>query len=142
MTRRITLLTGLLLVAPLAVAHAQEETPVDSLALARQYTVWLYGGLADSLIAHSSDGARGGFSTPEGWAQYSQTILDRGGIEVAVIEETWKLRNGQCQYWRTAMFSGMDESLLVRWVLNEEGEIEGVGLGLASQPPMVESEEC
>jgi hypothetical protein len=143
MTRRVALLTGLLLVAPLAVAHAQEEAAaVDSLALARQYTAWLYAGAADSLIAHSSELAKSGFSTPERWAQYSETILERGGIEVEVVEETWKLRNGQCQYWRTANFSGMEEALLVRWVLNEEGEIAAVGLGPASQPPMVESEEC
>lgn len=143
MTRRIALLSGLLLVAPLAAAHAQdEEAAVDSLALARQYTAWLYDGAADSLIAHSSEAAKESFSTADRWAQYAETILQQGGIEVEVVEETWKLRNGRCQYWRTANFSGMEEALLIRWVLNEEGEIAAVGLGPASQPPMVESEEC
>lgn len=143
MTRGIALLSGLLLVAPLAGAHAQEgAAAVDSLALAQQYTAWLYDGAADSLIAHSSEGAKESFSTAERWAQYSETILQRGGIEIEVVEETWKLRNGQCQYWRTANFSGMEEALLIRWVLNEEGEIAAVGLGPASQPPMVDNDQC
>jgi hypothetical protein len=142
MMKRVALLTALLSLSPLARAAAQDEAPVDSLALARQYTAWLYDAVADSLVAHSSEAARANFSTPERWAQYSATILERGGFEVEVLEETWKLRNGQCQYWRIASFSGADEPLLVRWVLNEEGQIVAIGLGSASQPPMVESETC
>ncbi len=142
MRRYAGLLTVLLLAATSA-GEAQEPTAaVDSLALARQYTTWLYAGVADSLIAHSSEAAKGFFSNVENWRRYTETILERGGLEVEVLEETWKLRNGRCQYWRTAEFSGSDEPLLVRWVLSPAGEIDAVGLGLASQPPMVDSEHC
>lgn len=122
-------------------ASAQATLP-DSLALAQQYTTWLYLGEADSLVAHSSTRAREGFATAEGFGQRSTMILERAGMEVVVLEETWKRRNGECQYWRTARFSGMDEPLLVRWVLNERGEIEGLGMGPATAAPPVEVEDC
>ncbi|HET6616757.1 MAG TPA: hypothetical protein VFH69_02990, partial [Gemmatimonadota bacterium] len=57
-------------------------------------------------------------------------------------EETWKLRNGECQYWRTSQFSVMDEPLLIRWVLDPQGRIEGLGAGPLTQAPEVESETC
>ncbi len=57
-------------------------------------------------------------------------------------EETWKLRNGDCQYWRTAQFSAVDEPLLIRWVLDRTGRIAGFGAGPYTQAPPVESETC
>lgn len=113
----VTLAIGEASLAP-ASAFAQEAA-VDSLALARQYTEWLYAGEADSLLAHSTEGTR-----------------------TEVSEETWKLRNGDCQYWRTAQFSAMDEPLLIRWVLDPRGRIEGLGAGPYTQAPEVESETC
>jgi hypothetical protein len=134
-------LPALCLVLGAGGASAQEAPP-DTLALARQYTTWLYFGAADSLVAHSSARAREGFATVTGFGERTAMILERAGMEVDVLEETWKLRNGNCQYWRTANFSGMDEPLLVRWVLNERGEIEGLGLGPAMAAPQVEAEHC
>lgn len=129
-------------------AHAQHgEEPssdgvLDSLALARQYTQWLYTGEADSLAAHATDTAREGFATVEGFTQYSETIASRAGFETDVIEETWKLRNGACQYWRTASFTDVREPMLIRWVLDVEGRIAGLGLGPATQAPPVDAETC
>lgn len=135
-------LLGIGLAAP-GVASAQVEgTSVDSLALARQYTQWLYTGEADSLVAHSTEDAREGFATAEGYTRYSETIAERAGFEAEVVEETWKLRGGACQYWRTARFTDVDESMLVRWVLDDAGRIAGLGLGPALQPPPVEAETC
>ena len=122
------------LLAP-AASRAQ-DAPVDSLALARQYTEWLLAGEVDSLKAHSTDG------TPIEFSQVSQLIAQRAGTEIDVSEETWKLRNGDCQYWRTSQFSAMDEPILIRWVLDREGRIEGLGAGPLTQAPEVESETC
>ena len=125
-----------------AVANAQESTPVDSLALARQYTQWLYDGMADSLVAHSTEDARGQFATVDRYTNTSRTIAERGGTEVKVLEETWKLRNGRCQYWRAATFDRIDQPLLVRWVLDPDGRIDGLGLGPLSDAPPVDAEHC
>ncbi|HEY7472514.1 MAG TPA: hypothetical protein VIE68_09225 [Gemmatimonadota bacterium] len=118
-------------------AHAQ-DAPVDSLALARQYTDWLLIGQADSLLAHSVEGT----STRDEYADLSRLIAERAGFELEVSEETWKLRNGDCQYWRTSQFSAIDEPLLIRWVIDREGRIAGIGAGPLSQAPEIESETC
>jgi hypothetical protein len=116
-------------------ATATAQAAPDSLALARQYTQWLYAGMADSLVAHMSADAATEPDPRAAWMQRSQMIADRAGLEMQVVEETWKKRNGRWQYWRTARFSGMDEPVLVRWVLNAKGEIDGIGLGPLSQAP-------
>ncbi|MDH3497817.1 MAG: hypothetical protein OER21_13735 [Gemmatimonadota bacterium] len=134
--RRLLLLplAGLLASAPPAAAQA--PVPVDSLALARQYTGWLYAGQADSLLAHLSDQSKGGeFGRLDFWTRHGDMIAERAGMEFEVLDESWKLRNGRWQYWRTARFSSMDEPLLVRWVLDATGHIDGLGLGPLSQAP-------
>jgi len=144
---RTTLIVVLGSLVPAAV-YAQEGEPVpsegvvDSLALVRQYTQWLYAGEADSLVARSTDGARESFATPEEFTRFTRMIANRAGLETDVIEETWKLRNGACQYWRTADFTDIGEPMLVRWVLDEEGRIAGFGLGPATQAPSVDAETC
>jgi len=119
-----------------------QEAPVDSLALARQYTEWLYTGEADSLLAHSTEETRTEMGANGDFTRISQMIAERAGFELEVSEETWKLRNGDCQYWRTAQFSAMDEPLLIRWVLDPLGRIAGLGAGPFTQAPEVESETC
>jgi hypothetical protein len=115
---------------------------VDSLALARQYTQWLYAGEADSLLAHSTEETRAEMAKENSFTRTSQTIAERAGFELEVSEETWKLRNGDCQYWRVAQFSEMEEPLLIRWVLDPQGRIEGLGAGPWTQAPPVEAETC
>ncbi|CAN5882031.1 hypothetical protein BH20GEM1_BH20GEM1_04030 [soil metagenome] len=124
------------------VSARAQEAAVDSLALARQYTQWLYAGEADSLLAHSTDETRVDDPQGDGFTRLSRMIADHAGFELEVSEETWKLRNGDCQYWRTAQFSDMEEPLLVRWVLDPQGRIEGMGAGPWTQAPPVEAEMC
>jgi hypothetical protein len=121
-------------------AHAQ-DAGVDSLALARQYTQWLYAGEADSLLAHSTDETRVDM-VDGGFTRLSKMIADHAGFELEVSEETWKLRNGDCQYWRTAQFSATEEPILIRWVLDPQGRIAGIGAGPWTQAPPVEAETC
>lgn len=117
-----------------APVRAQDQLPADSLALARQFTMWLYAGEVDSLVAHYA-----GERTPEDVRQRfemaTETLAMRAGLEIEVMEETWKMRNGSRQYWRTAQFTEIDEPLLVRWVINAEGKHTGIGIGPLSQAP-------
>ena len=141
MKQRLWILAlGAAALAPVS-AHAQ-EAGVDSLALARQYTQWLYAGETDSLLAHSTGETR--VDDPEGddFTRLSKMIADHAGFELEVSDETWKLRNGDCQYWRTAQFSATEEPILIRWVLDPQGRIEGVGAGPWTQAPPVEAETC
>ena len=128
--------------ASIAPGAASAQAPVDSLALARQYTTWLYAGEADSLLAHSTEETRNEEGARDRFLQLGKLIADRAGYELEVSEETWKLRNGDCQYWRTAQFSSMEEPLLIRWVLEPTGLIAGFGAGPYAQAPAVESETC
>lgn len=121
---------------------AQDLAVVDSLALARQYTEWLYAGEADSLVAHSTEEAREAFSTTSGWHGYANQIGMMAGTELLVLEETWKLRNGDCQYYRVASFSGTDDLILIRWILTNDGRISGIGLGPLDRAPPFDSETC
>ena len=136
MSRRTILLALAAALLP-AVARAQ-ETPVDSLALARQYTTWLFAGDVDSLLAHSTEemAAKGDY------ASLGQMIAERAGVEIEVSEETWKMRNGECQYWRTSQFSSIEEPILIRWVLDPKGRISGLGAGPYTQAPPVAAETC
>ncbi|MDH3732470.1 MAG: hypothetical protein OEU54_03010 [Gemmatimonadota bacterium] len=139
-SRMSALALVMFIVGPIA-AHAQ-DAPVDSLALARQYTSWLYAGEADSLVASSTESAREGFSTHSRWTQYAEQISRMAGEEVAVLEESWKLRNGDCQYYRLAAFSDMEDFMVVRWIITKEGRIGGVGVGPAEQTPPFDRESC
>jgi hypothetical protein len=139
---RWTIVLAFALSALLPAAALAQEAPVDSLALARQYTTWLYAGEADSLFAHSTEGTRAERNSDDAYTTLSQMIAQRAGVEIDVSEETWKLRNGDCQYWRVSQFSLMEEPILIRWVLDPQGRIAGFGAGPYAQAPPVEAETC
>lgn len=126
------------LALPPGAAAAQDAPPAprpDSLALARRYSAWFNGGQYDSLFAHTADGARQNLSA-EWWRQRGDEMALRLGTEVEVIEERFRMRNGRPQYWRTARYSDFAEPFLLRFVLDAEGKIDGVGTGpLSSAPP-------
>lgn len=129
----------LLLLALLLQAPVQASQKRDSLALARQYTVWLYTGQVDSLFAHHpADAQRDTTLRQRIRASVDQLAL-HAGTETKVIEEKFVKRNGRTQYWRTATFSDFAaEPLLVRWVLNPDGTIGGIGMGPLSQAPPID----
>ncbi|HEU4463761.1 MAG TPA: hypothetical protein VFS53_01830 [Gemmatimonadota bacterium] len=135
---RWTIVLAFALSALMPTAALAQEAPVDSLGLARQYTTWLYAGEVDSLVAHSTDE----MAATGDYARVGQMIAERAGVEIEVSEETWKLRNGECQYWRTSQFSSTEEPILLRWVLDPQGRISGLGAGPYTQAPPVEAETC
>jgi len=127
-----------ILIALLQVPAATPAQKPDSLALARQYTAWFYTGQVDSLIAHHAADARSDTTLRRRLVQQSEQVALRAGDETAVIEEKFVKRNGRTQYWRTARFSTFPEPFLVRWVMNPDGTIGGLGLGPLSQAPPID----
>jgi hypothetical protein len=127
-----------LLFMALLLQSPQAPQRPDSLALARQYTVWLYTGQVDSLFAHHpADDQRDSTLRRRITASVEQLAL-RAGTETSVIEEKFVKRNGRTQYWRTAKFSDFAEPLLIRWVMNPDGTIGGIGMGPKSQAPPID----
>ena len=66
-------------------------------------------------------------------------VADRAGVEKRVIEERFVWRNGRRQYWRVMEMSGLAEPFVLRFVMDEEGRIAGIGLGPQSATPPVDS---
>lgn len=133
----LPLLAVSLLLLPSETARAQAPASVDSLALARMFTQWFYDGQFDSLSAHTE----AGFSeraTPARYASQADQLSRFAGRELEVLEEKFVLRNGRPQYWRTAVFSDLEEPVLVRWVIDGNGQIIGLGLGPLSQAPPID----
>jgi len=128
----------LLFLALLLQAPPQAPQRPDSLALARQYTVWLYTGQVDSLFAHHPADAQRDTTLRQRIRGSVDQLALRAGTETSVIEEKFVKRNGRTQYWRTAKFSDFGEPLLVRWVLNPDGTIGGIGMGPLSQAPPID----
>ena len=131
---------GVALLVSTSAAHAQNQRqPIDTLALARQYTQWFYTGMADSLIAHQDPSDTSAASRdPERLLQRMDQLTSRAGNEVEVIEEKFVKRNGLTQYWRTAKFDNFPEPILLRWVILPGGYIGGMGLGPLSEAPPID----
>lgn len=129
------LLIALAVCSPALSAQAQSRP--DSLALARQATIWFYTAQFDSLIAHHDAASRADSTLPSKYARQLGFLTERAGTEVIVLDEKFVRRNGQPQYWRTARFTDFAEPLLIRWVI-VDGEIAGMGMGPASQAPPID----
>ena len=112
--------------------------PADSFDLARKNTRWFYDQQVDSLVAHHSPDGRKDADLPARLVNSNKELAEHAGKEVWVTDERFITRNGQRQYWRTATFSGFNEPLLIRWVMNSKGEITGLGLGPKSAAPPID----
>jgi len=112
--------------------------PADSFDLARKYTKWFYEQQVDSLVAHHPAEARKDPALATRLLDSYKGLSEHAGKELWVTDERFITRNGQRQYWRTASFSGFDEPVLVRWVMNSKGEITGLGLGPKSDAPPID----
>ena len=115
---------------------AQAPARIDSLALSRKWTEWLFDGQIDSLVAAQPPSERTA-QTKESLTQTYNMLTTRGGTELSIVEEKFIKRNGNTQYWRASRYTAfLQEPLVLRWAVNKKWEIIGVGLGpLSSAPP-------
>lgn len=127
-------LAAALLVPGSLSAQTAVHWKTDSMAVARQYASWFFGGQLDSVAAHFAPSDERPM-TVERLQGMLASITDRAGLETEVVEEKWARRNGETQYWRTANFTSFDQPLLFRWAFNPDGQITGIGMGPASSPP-------
>lgn len=131
--------------APAAPAAAPAPVPTppvkldyDSLAFARQLTMWFYAGETDSLFAHSPPDMQAEM-TKERWAQAVMQFTGRVGSEASLVEERWVKRNGRRQYWRILNATDFTEQpVMLRFVLLPGKMMGGVGMNPASQAPPID----
>ncbi|MFN8645741.1 MAG: hypothetical protein U0104_03195 [Gemmatimonadales bacterium] len=125
-----------LLLAPASLAAQTSLTDADYLALGRKYYDWFVSAEADSILAHLSPEAREGAGGLDGVHQAIVDFLTRAGVETELVEEKMTRRNGRPQYWRESRYASFtEESLVFRWVFNDAGELDGVGMGPRSRTP-------
>ncbi|MBK8002604.1 MAG: hypothetical protein IPK12_01385 [Gemmatimonadetes bacterium] len=124
-------------VAPGTVVAQAPAAPDDAalMALGKKLTVWFFEGQADSLYAHLSDGAKANAGGVEGIRQHMSDFSSRAGSEMGVLVEKMTRRNGKPQFWHEGTFSNFPDALVIRWVFNDRGEVDGVGMGPKSGTP-------
>lgn len=141
MNRRPVAALALLMTFLAAPLVAQEAAPVDTMAIGQQATALFYDGAMDSLWTMFTPEYQEAVGSTDALFERLDFLSERAGDEVAVVEETIKMRKGRPQYWRLAEFDLAPEPILLRWVISPEGKIAGQGLGLASQAPPTDDEE-
>lgn len=140
MSRKLlALVATLVLPAALQAQTAVQHPHPNALALARKYTEWFFAGQMDSLIRHMPVAEGQTQPTVEQLQERLDMVTSRAGNETEVIEEMFVKRNGAFQYWRTSRFDNFPEPFLFRWVIDEAGNIQGMGLGPRSQAPPTDS---
>ena len=112
----------------------------DSLAFARQLTLWFFTSEVDSLWAHTTPDMQA--NMPGGKAAWSEMIgqfIERAGAESQLVEERWVKRNNRRQYWRIFRATDFaDDAVMLRWVLLPGKMVGGLGMNPASQAPPVD----
>ena len=135
----LTGLTALILTGPLA-AQVTPSTAVPAevkqLALGHQLTDWFLAGRMDSIVARMPDDVKQKSGGVASLQQARAQLAMRGGEEAKLLEEKMTRRKGLAQYWRSAMYTELPgEPIVVRWLLSEESQVVGFGLGPLSQTP-------
>lgn len=116
------LLPALAIITPMVTLPlAAQEAPVDTIAVGQRATAFFYDGEMDSLWTMLTPEFQEGLGSPDKLFERLDFLSERAGDEVAVIEETVKMRNGRPQYWRVAEFDLAPEPILLRWVISPEG---------------------
>lgn len=141
-------LFGLLALLP-ATAGAQDTTgpvteagaphlPADSLQLGATYIEWMLDYRADSLWAHLGDGMRENFGSVGGLKDGLGDVFRQIGDHKRMISQRYWMRDGKPQFWYTAEYSAIPEPVVIRFVIEPDGMISGLGINPQSRNPAVD----
>jgi hypothetical protein len=134
--RRTLLTVAIALGLPAALAAQTALGETEYLALGRKFYDWFISAEADSLLAHMPPDDRQGAGGVAGVNQAVADFLARAGMEQELLEEKVNRRRGHPQYWRESRYSTFtNEPLVFRFVVDEQGQITGVGMGPKSGTP-------
>jgi hypothetical protein len=130
---------ALLLARPVHAQTTKRLSEQQYLTLGRHYTEWFFAGQADSLLAHMSPQSREASGGAAGILNQRDLVSARAGKEKLLLEEKMTWRKGMPQFWHEGMFDNLTEPVVVRWVMDNQGAIIGIGLGPRSQTPEVDA---
>lgn len=138
-----SLAAALVLATPLAL-QAQDAPPEPAAAPAKPFTAeesahymdlgkqavgYFFDGQADSLLAMMNTESQERVGGVDGVRQMMDTIGERAGMILEVVDQKMTRRNGRPQFWYEAIFSEFEqEPLVFRYIFDEEGLIRGVGV--------------
>lgn len=72
----------------------------------------------------------------EGMREMMGQVAERAGVETEMTEEKLTRRNGYPQFWHAAKFRDFaDDELVLRWVMDFDGKVRGVGFTPKSRSP-------
>ena len=69
----------------------------------------------------------------------TRTTHCASGAEEKVLEEKFIKRNGRTQYWRTSKYSIADEPVMLRFALDSNLTIIGIGMNPQRQAPRIDT---
>jgi hypothetical protein len=112
--------------------------PADSMAIGEKYVDWLIDYRADSLWTHLSDDVKERLGSVGDMRDQMGQIFRQIGNQGHVASQRYWMRNGEHQFWHTADFSNIDEPVVIRFVIEPDGTITGLGINPQSQNPPVD----
>jgi len=112
--------------------------PADSMEIGQRYAGWLIDYRADSLWAHLSDESKERLGSVGDFRDQMGQIFRQIGNQDHVVSQRYWMRNGDHQFWHTAEFSNLDEPVVIRFVIDPDGTITGLGINPQSQNPPVD----
>lgn len=121
-----------------AAAAEVAPMPADSMEIGKRYADWLIDYHADSLWAHLSDESKERLGSVGDFRDQMGQIFQQIGNQKRIVSQRYWMRNGDHQFWHTAEFSGMEEPVVIRFVIDPDGTITGLGINPQSQNPPVD----
>jgi len=115
--------------------------PADSMELGAKYINYIMDYDAGDLFEAFSDEMKGQFESVGTTLDRMAGLFEQIGSQESVISQRYWMRNGKPQFWHTAKFSGMDEPIVIRIVIEPDGIISGIGFNPESQNPPVDDPE-
>ena len=108
-------------------------SPADSTRLfarGKQINDWFLAGMLDSVYAAASAEARQKMGGVEWLHSHWERFIEPAGAPIGDVAMALTRRDGEPQFWYEARFSQITNDLVVvRWVLDTDGRITGVGMG-------------
>lgn len=124
--------------AATAEPDAAPHLPADSMELGATYVDWMLDYRADSLWAHFNDGMRENLGSVGDLKDRLGGLFQQIGDHRRMISQRYWMRDGKPQFWHTAEFSAMPEPVVIRFVIEPDGAISGLGINPQSQNPVVD----
>lgn len=141
---------GLALAAPTLTAQEAEQAtpaaqtgegphlPADSMALGAQYAEWLVHYELADLWDRFSPEMQENFGSLGSFKEQVGDAFRQIGEQEDIVSQRWWMRNGKPQFWHTAEFSQIPEPVVLRFVVEPDGTISGIGFNPRSQNPPVD----